>query len=168
MVASVTINARFLPTIYRLVDRRIGAGVRALRDICKAKVSTPYPPASNPGDPAHRRTGAYQRAIFASRVGLCDWVYGVREVSPDPKKPGSNRGWLGLWLELGTGKHRQPMPNGSLSVLPRGSVPMWFGDKQENTAHTGHRTSMGPRPVLLPTLVNDGPTVFAALMGGGP
>ncbi len=134
--------------------------VRTLRDICKNKVAIPYPPSSNPGDPAHKRSGAYQRAIFAGKVAQMEWFYGVREVDQSLKGRLSGRGWLGLWLELGTGKHRQPFSDDSQSLLPRSGIRMWFsGSTGEDTAATGHKTSMAPRPVLLPTLVMDGPNV---------
>ena len=160
VVASVVVtwNRSFMPTIRNHLDLRIGMIVRSLRDICRNYVSTPYPPASAPGSPAHRRSGAYRRAIFAGKISQMDWFYGVREV--DPRPTGRNRGWLGLWLELGTGSHRQPFPTNTTSIMPRGNIPMWFsGSTAEDTATTGTRTSMAARPVLLPTLAMHGPSV---------
>ena len=167
MATRVIWHRTFMPLIRRRLDLIVGNTARALRDVCRTLVSIPYPPASAPGSPAHRRTGAYRRAIFAARERQMEWVYGVKEVEPDPAKPGSNRGWLGLWLELGTGRHRQPYPSDSFSTFPRGVVRMWWpGSVAEDTATTGHQTSMAPRPVLLPTLVTHGSHVFHVVSPG--
>ena len=88
-----------------------------------------------------------------------DWAFGTRRVAPDPKRPGSDRAYLGLWLELGTGHGREDFSQGAQSILPRG--------KQEDSATTGnYGSSMLPRPFLVPTLMNSGPGVLAKHLGG--
>lgn len=143
----------------RLIDARIGSAVRELRDVCRASVGTPYPPASEPFTPPHRRSGGLQRAIFAERIRQMDWALGVRRVEPHDGRPGSDRSYLGLWLELGTGLGREPFPVGAQSILPRGN--------REDSAATGHGgSSMAPRPFLVPVLVEQGPGILRRHLGG--
>ena len=142
---TVTVNRSFEPQLRQMIDVRLGRAVRTLREIVKSEVSSPYPPPSAPGTPPHRRTGGLKRAVFAEKVGQMDWVYGYRVVDADPDRPGSNRERLGLWMELGTGSHRRH-PSGMGGMVSRPSPIV--------------RTSMYPRPVLLPTLMQDGPRVI--------
>lgn len=134
------------------MDARLGRVVRDLRDKCKEKVGEPYPPSSEPFSPPHKRTGGLQKAIFAARIGSMDWAFGVKKVAPDPARPSSNREDLGLWLELGTGEHRLPLPAGSSGTVP----PI-----------SGERTSMYPRPYLLVTLLENRDNVAEDLFRGG-
>ncbi len=60
---------RFKRGIHREMGRRLNRSgdeiVRAVRE----SISTPYPPASGPGNPPHRRSGGLWRSIFATRRG---------------------------------------------------------------------------------------------------
>lgn len=147
----VTESRTFIGQFERLLDRRLGAAVCELRDIAKASVGTPYPPASQPLTPPHRRTGGLQDAIFAERLGPLEWAFGVDAVAADPDRPGANRERLGLWMELGTGSHRTH-PDGSGGVLSRPSEVI--------------RSSVIRRPFLLPTLMEHGRRVIEKHLGG--
>lgn len=144
-------NVNFMPALERSLDRRLGAAVRELRDIARQAVSAPYPPASAPLTPPHRRSGGLQRAIFAQRLAPLDWAFGTDAVGPDPERPDANRERLGLWMELGTGVHRSH-PDGSGGVVARPAEIV--------------RSSVQRRPFLLPTLVNSGPGVIGKHLGG--
>jgi hypothetical protein len=151
MDATVTINPGFLPTLVEAIDGALGNAVNELADICRSEMSGSYPPASSPGEPPHMRTGGAREAIFCSRVDDMEWVYGYRMVMADPDRPNANRERLGLWLELGTGVYRSH-PDGKGGISPAASPVV--------------RTSVEPRPVLLPTLLNSGPDVLASHLGG--
>ena len=57
---------------FAIVRRGLRAGMKRGADraakMVRAKVSIPYPPASSPGNPPHRRTGRLMRSI-RSRIG---------------------------------------------------------------------------------------------------
>lgn len=148
----LTENRSFLSQFERLMDRRLGAATRELRDLAKDRVSTPYPPASAPLTPPHRRTGGLERAIFAKKLGPLEWGFGVDAVAADPSRPNANRERLGIWMELGTGTHRTH-PDGDGGVTGRPSEIV--------------RSSVERRPFLLPTLTQDGPRVVAKHLTGG-
>ena len=44
---------------------RLQVGARTAREDLRRLVGTPYPPASTPGTPPHRRTGRLQRSVFS-------------------------------------------------------------------------------------------------------
>lgn len=163
MAGTVTVkpNRTGEQALFRMIDARVGEIAEELADVCRASLSTPYPPASEPGEPPHRRTGGLQNAVFAERLAPMEWAYGVNQVLPDPQRPQSDRSNLGLWMEFGTSGAREPFPVGSRSVLPRGGG--------ENTASTGRGdTEIEARPFLIPVLVEHGPSVASAYMGGAP
>lgn len=148
---TATSTDSFVAQVERLLDRRLGAAVCELRDLAKQRLSTPYPPASQPLTPAHRRTGGLQEAVFAERTGPLEWSFGVNSVGPDQDRPGANRERLGLWMELGTGVHRtHPDGSGGVTSSPSPIV----------------RSSVVRRPFLLPTLVEDGRRVVEKHLGG--
>lgn len=158
MPATVTINKAFLSNIERIMDARMGKMSADLRDAIRDELDTPYPPASNPGEPAHKRSGGLQAAVFFSRVRRGEFVVGFRRVRRDPDRPNSDRANLAIWMELGTGMFRQPFPQGASSVLKRTPT---------NTATTGSGGGMEPRPVLIPTLLRMRPQMAASLTRGG-
>lgn len=146
----LTSSAAFIGQVERMLDRKLGAAVRELRDRARQRVATPYPPASAPLTPPHRRTGGLQSAIFARKLGPMEWAFGVDSVGPDPERPGANRERLGLWMELGTGVYRShPDGSGGVSSSPSPIV----------------RSSVERRPYLLPTLVEDGRAVVIRHLG---
>lgn len=149
------LNANFVPQLAQIIDQRLGRAVHALSEIAREKVGQPYPPASEPGEPPHRRTGGLQRAIFAEKSGQMDWVFGVRAVEANPERPGEVMDNLGLWMELGTGSHRRITTQRDAA----GNPPARFGMVKRPPEIV--RTSVYPRPYLLPTLFNDGPRVIA-------
>lgn len=151
MTATAKINGAGVAQLERALNSQVGAAVRELRDLARARVNTPYPPASRPLSPPHRRTGGLQDAIFAKKIGLMDWAFGVDAVAADPERPTSNRERLGLWMELGTGLFRTH-PNGSGGVVARPAEIV--------------RSSVERRPFLIPTLLEDGPAVVRKHLGG--
>lgn len=151
MDATVSIAPGFTPALEQAIDDALGRATNKLADICRSEMSGHYPPASRPGQPPHLRTGGARAAVFCERVDDMEWVYGYRVVGADPKRPNANRERLGLWLELGTGVHRSH-PDGQGGILPAPSPIV--------------RTSVEPRPVLLPTLLNSGPGVLASHLRG--
>lgn len=158
MQARVAMNSRLMPQLTTMIDQRMGRAMHTLRNILRENLNTPYPPASRPGQFPHRRTGGLRRSVFAKRIRKMEWAIGFRKVFPDPSRPNANREWLGLWMEMGTGRFRQPFAAGAMSILPRNSG--------ENTATTGSMTSVAPRPSLLPTVLNEGPRVFKFYLRG--
>lgn len=159
MTCRLTDTAGFIVQLTDLLDAKMGSAMKEMRDVARQKVNEPYPPASQPFSPAHKRTGAYRRSLFVSRISKMYWAFGTRRVSPAPG--GGDRSLLGLWLEKGTGGHREPFESGSFTRLQsnqRGS--------NLDTAETGVGGRMAPRPVLMPTLIIDGPRIFAAHFGG--
>lgn len=151
--ARVVINRKFAPQLRKIVDARIGASARELRDVMKARLSFPYPPSSRPGESPHRRTGGLRKAVFASKIAQMDWAVGVRKVAPDPTRhPPADRSWLGLWMELGTGLHKAPFPPGTLGTAPPGRSGL---------------TSVHPRPFIIPTLMIDGPRILNKNLASG-
>lgn len=147
-----TENRSGMAQLERQLDRRLGAAVRELGELAQQRVSTPYPPASQPLTPPHMRSGGLHRAIFSRRVALLDWCFGVNSVAADPQRPQANRERLGLWMELGTGTHRtHPVGDGTVSGRPSEIV----------------RSSVMRRPFLIPTLLEDGPRVLQRHLSGG-
>jgi len=71
--------------------------------VAQALVSTPFPPASSPGDPPHRRTGKLRSSINykKKRKGL----YEITAGGPDVRQA--------VWMEYGTTK-----PKGSIARRP--------------------------------------------------
>lgn len=157
-MARVTMNSRFVGDVVRMIDARMGKIAAELRDEVEQELSTPYPPASKPGEPPHVRTGGLRAAVFYSRVKPADYVVGFRRVSRDPDRPNSDRSLLAIWTELGTGVHRQPFPAGSNSTMAK---------KPADTATTGSRSSMEPRPVLIPVLMRNRQRIMENLTRGG-
>ena len=146
MTAKVMANRQFEGEIASILDKQLGAVVGELRDEAKDAVGTPFPPQSTPGSPPHKRSGGLQDAIFSEKSGNLNWVFGVQQVDNDN---GRERDDLGLWMELGTGDHRESFPDGTTSVA---AIP-------HDTATTGHGSGVAPRPFLIPTLINKGPGV---------
>jgi hypothetical protein len=156
--ARVAMNPRLMPELTTMLDLRMGRAVHTLRNVLREKLNIPYPPASRPGQPPHKRTGGLRRSVFAKRIRKMEWALGFRKVMPDPKRPTANREWLGLWMEMGTGRFRTPFAMGTQSILPQNTG--------ENTATTGTKTSVAPRPSLLPTVIEDGPRVLGFYLRG--
>ena len=144
----VVMNKQFLPQIRKMVDVAIGETVRELRNEIKQDVSIPYPPASKPGRPPHKRSGGIAKAIFAERVRQMDWVVGVRKLSPGREN-------LGIWLELGTGRHRKPFPSGSKGAITG-----------EYASPGSGKTSRRARPFLLKKVLRVGPGKLKKRLGG--
>lgn len=148
-----------LNALETMIDQRVGEIAQDLALICRLKVSSPFPPSSVPGEYPHLRSGGLRDAIFAQRIRKMHWAFGVKAVKPDPSRPKSNRENLGLWLEFGTSGAREPFPEGAQSTVKRG--------RRENSAKTGRgQTEMEARPFLIPTVVEHGPRLAAARMGG--
>jgi len=87
-VAEVTViwnGDRTLAGLESTVARAMEGAGSALVSATKARVSAPYPPASRPGQPPHRRSGGLQGAM-ASRVsrsaGAVTLSMGVHASSP--------------------------------------------------------------------------------------
>lgn len=154
MPANVQLNSDFENQLNEILDGKLGELASDLKDEARNVVGTPFPPASQPGTPPHKRTGGFQEAIFCERVASLEWVYGVKQVLSDD---GRERRDLGLWMELGTGRFRRAFPAGATSVA---SIP-------HDTATTGHGSGVQPRPFLLPTLMNHGPRLAQQGFGGG-
>lgn len=141
-------NSGFQSQLEALIEARLGRVVETLRDIAKDRMDQPYPPAAQPYNYPHKRTGGLQEAVFAEPIGDMEWAFGVHVVKPDPDRPDNNRERLGLWRELGTGGHRRMT---DMSV--KGTVRL-----QKRPAEIV-RTSTLPNPFLIPTLMHDGPRV---------
>jgi hypothetical protein len=58
--------AKFKADIHREMGRRLNRSGVEVVDKVREAISKPYPPASSPGNPPHRRTGALWRSIFAT------------------------------------------------------------------------------------------------------
>lgn len=137
----IVMNPKAQAAIFKAIDQSIKATVTELRDEIKAKVSVPWPPESSPGDYPRKRGGGLQKAIFVQKMGVMDWAVGVKKLE-------KGRENLGIWLELGTGKHRQPFPKGST-----GSITGEYASPGPGI------TSMKARPFLLRTVVASGPRI---------
>lgn len=149
-------NPKFLPELMKVCNQVSGDIARGLHDEMKRKTAVPFPPASAPGQPPRKRTGGLNKAIFVKRMGVADWAVGVNKVTTK-NDTGGQRELLGLWLELGTGDHRQPFPEGAKSV--GGGI---------DSAQTGNgRSSMAPRPFIMNTLVQSGPSLARRAISGG-
>lgn len=158
-MAVVKMNSRFIGDVVRMVDARMGKIAAQMRDEIEQELSTPYPPASNPGEPPHLRTGGLKASVFSSRIKAGEYVWGFRRVSRDPARPKSDRSLLGIWTELGTGVHRTPFSPGVFSTVQKNNA---------NTAKTGAGgSSMAPRPVLIPVLMRNLASIRANLTRGG-
>jgi HK97 gp10 family phage protein len=60
--------AAFGAAIHREMGRRLNrSGVEVVTKVREA-INKPYPPASSPGNPPHRRTGALWRSVFATEA----------------------------------------------------------------------------------------------------
>ena len=85
-----------LRAVERAAERGVRAAAKVLRERCRQAVGTPYPPASQPGDPPRRRSGAGRESIvavaepggLAARVGarghLALLEFGTRRVARRP------------------------------------------------------------------------------------
>ena len=68
----------------------------------KRAVSTPYPPASLPGNPPHRRTGRFRRGINATVTAVSRTLHGAIQI----RGRVSSRAPYGKFLEFGTRRMR--------------------------------------------------------------
>lgn len=100
MAVIVKMNRVFHRDVLTLADQRLGRVVHELADNVRRDVNIAYPPASEPGEPPHKRSGGLQRAVTGERVGAGDWYYGTLLVEPHPD--GRGRANLGLWMEEGS------------------------------------------------------------------
>lgn len=82
-------------TAYTAMDDKADQVVTAIKE----EIGTPYPPASTPGNPPHRRTGNLQEGVeqitTESRDGVETQIGSSRQEG-DPRVP--------MWLEFGTDK----------------------------------------------------------------
>lgn len=136
-------NPKFIPQLMSITNDAIKNMARELRDNIRKKISIPFPPASLPGQPPHKRTGGLRRAIFAKKIAQADWAIGVMQV------PG--RKHVGIWLELGTGSYRQPYPKGTTGFIGFPRVARW--------------QSVKPRPYLMNTFLQEGPWILRYHLG---
>ena len=66
-VIVVDMSERFMKSLRAASVKGIMAGARYLQKQVRAKISTPYPPASRPGKAPHLRTGNLRRGIVLNR-----------------------------------------------------------------------------------------------------
>jgi phage gpG-like protein len=124
-----------LAEVERLTGLRIEAAAIHLQNRWKENVSVPYPPASRPGEPAHKRSGHYRRSLthdmgakkLSARVGTnleyAVWLeFGIQGGKIIlPKKPGGVLSWIG---RDGKRIFRKKVIQGRMAPRPAGRITL--------------------------------------------